>query len=212
MSCGPDPDKDTARHDGRQRTRAPLWRRTVGGGEAERQHHGCIGATEEGRGTEYPEGSQHHRQSREQADQHAAAGPGQEGSTIGHDEADGRQAPQQGFGGPAISPAWPGVSTKASGRPRPSVRAWILVVRPPRLMPGAWAFCPLCRRWHSDVPSRKCCRAAVRRVDHLRRPASGRDCPRYLCLPTARSGCTASCVDDSSLAHPPSARLSATRG
>jgi hypothetical protein len=60
------------------------------------------------------------------------------------------------------SAAWPPVSRKASGRPRPSLRAWILVVRPPRLTPRACALKPLFHRPHSDMPSRGCCRAGPR--------------------------------------------------
>ncbi len=37
------------------------------------------------------------------------------------------------------SPAWPGVTTKASGRQRPSAARWIFVVRPPRDRPRAWS-------------------------------------------------------------------------
>ena len=35
------------------------------------------------------------------------------------------------------SPAWPGVSRMASGRPRPSTAAWIFVLSPPRERPRA---------------------------------------------------------------------------
>src|ERR1700710_216694 len=40
------------------------------------------------------------------------------------------------------SAAWPPVNENATGRSNPSVRAWILVVRPPRLIPIAWFCCP----------------------------------------------------------------------
>ena len=35
--------------------------------------------------------------------------------------------------------AWPGVRAITRGRPFPSTRAWVLVVRPPRERPFAWS-------------------------------------------------------------------------
>lgn len=70
------------------------------------------------------------------------------------------------------SAALPRVSRKASGRPLPSLTAWILVLRPPRPTPSGWALQPLFHQRHSDVPSHGCCRAARGRLTHLWRPGS----------------------------------------
>ena len=56
------------------------------------------------------------------------------------------------------SAACPGVSRKASGRPWPSVMAWTLVLRPPRLTPIAWACAPFSAR-------RRAVRLDMRAVD-----------------------------------------------
>jgi hypothetical protein len=53
---------------------------------------------------------------------------------------------------PSRSGALPGVSWKAKGRPRSSVRAWIFVVRPPRDRPIALLKAPLLRLPLSDAP------------------------------------------------------------
>ncbi len=42
-----------------------------------------------------------------------------------------------------MSATLPGLSTKASGRPVPSVKAWIILVGPPRERPMACAAAPL---------------------------------------------------------------------
>ena len=52
------------------------------------------------------------------------------------------------------SAAFPPVSRKAIGLPAPSLSAWILVFRPPRLTPMAWANTPLFRQRRSDALSR----------------------------------------------------------
>ena len=57
------------------------------------------------------------------------------------------------------SAAFPPVSRKAIGLPAPSLSAWILVFRPPRLTPMAWANAPLFRQRRSDALSRAYCRA-----------------------------------------------------
>ena len=57
------------------------------------------------------------------------------------------------------SAACPGVSRKASGRPCRSVRAWTLVLRPPRMTPIAWRCAPLFRPLPSGAPSHGCCRS-----------------------------------------------------
>jgi len=48
--------------------------------------------------------------------------------------------------------ALPGVRWITAGRPRTSVMTWTFVVWPPREMPMACAFAPLCRRELSDEP------------------------------------------------------------
>jgi hypothetical protein len=45
-------------------------------------------------------------------------------------------------GAALMSEVLPAVSASAMGRPRRPQTAWILVVRPPRLMPMACAFAP----------------------------------------------------------------------
>jgi hypothetical protein len=54
-----------------------------------------------------------------------------------------------------MSEVLPGVSFSATGRPRRSQIAWILVVRPPRETPMAFAFAPLLRHARSGGPSRR---------------------------------------------------------
>ena len=68
--------------------------------------------------------------------------------------------------------AWPPVRRLASGRPWPSLKAWILVVRPPRLTPIAWAFDALFLKRRSCAPRCGCCRATRRKVDRRPRPTS----------------------------------------
>ncbi len=70
------------------------------------------------------------------------------------------------------------VKLGAVGRPRPSLKAWILVVHPPRLTPSAWSRRPLCRPWRSGAPSRACCRAASPQPARPPQPASGTRPPR----------------------------------
>jgi len=56
------------------------------------------------------------------------------------------------------SPSWPGVTSRAMGRPQESTIAWIFVVRPPRERPIACASAPLFRPPPSGEPWRSCCR------------------------------------------------------
>jgi hypothetical protein len=121
--------------------------------------------------------------------------------TVGHDQASGWQVPQQHFSSAAASRLTGCQNKGERTRPRSSLRAWILVVWPPRLMPGAWIFCPLCRRWHSDGPSRECCRAVAWQVGRLPRPGPGRASPRRLCQFIAQTDDTASCASRSWRAH-----------
>lgn len=50
------------------------------------------------------------------------------------------------------SAAFPPVRRKAMGRPTPSLSAWTLVFRPPRLTPIAWRCAPLFHQRPSDGP------------------------------------------------------------
>src|SRR5271155_2119612 len=52
-----------------------------------------------------------------------------------------------------MSATLPGVSAKATGRPRSSAKQWIFEVRPPRERPTACAHSPLLRRLPSGAPS-----------------------------------------------------------
>ena len=58
----------------------------------------------------------------------------------------------------------PPVSRKRGGRPSPSVSAWSLLLRPPRLIPIAWASAPLFPRPPSGAPSYACYRSGLRRA------------------------------------------------
>ena len=72
-----------------------------------------------------------------------------------------------------MSPSWPGVTSKAMGRPCASQTAWILVVRPPRERPMPCSSAPLFRRPPSDAPWRWWSRAP-----ESRRRAKPRAAPR----------------------------------
>ncbi len=93
---------------------------------------------------------------------------------VAHDQASGWQVPQQPVSSAAVSRLSGCQDAGERAHLRSSLRAWLLVVRPPWLMPGAWIFCPLCRRWHSDGPSRECCRAVAWQAARLPRPGPGR--------------------------------------
>jgi hypothetical protein len=70
------------------------------------------------------------------------------------------------------SATWPPVSRKRSGRPSPSVRAWSLLLRPPRLIPIAWTSAPL-------SAARRAVRLHVRAVDQNLGRWSARRCQRH---------------------------------
>jgi hypothetical protein len=110
---------------------------------------------------------------------------------------------------------WPGVSKKQTGLPLPSHLTWILVLKPPRLLPkasaaGSGGFCgsPFLHRRHFDAPSR-CYRlhngspTPPLRVCHLAsvtRPALG---PRYLLFSSDTAGRRRSWGSHSARASPP---------
>ncbi|MEL5877035.1 hypothetical protein [Cereibacter sphaeroides] len=82
--CGGDPlhadhaSHDAAGHDGRHRPRPPLERNAIGGGEAEGQHDGSVGASEDHSGTGEPEEPCHYRGGGEVTHENAASGTGEE--------------------------------------------------------------------------------------------------------------------------------------